>query len=349
MKKVWITVFWVVLLAGTVISCKKEEDAALLDLKADGKENTFEIMPTVILLSHAEVRDSSTQQMALRLKENLEQISGGMLFLDIYLDNTLGGFEESRRALEEGTVQMRIGQCGSALISILTFPDISGMDREELEIAMEEEPLRSILEEELLNSGLHYLGKSPLTYAVLSSNRAVRKLVDFQDLRVRIMGYSLSTVYWEALGAEPVVFSASEVYSALQQNLADANAQNPLHVLMSRRIHEQQRYIIETDHQIYIEPIYASETFYQSLTEEQKGWLLEALQLTLEEERENFEKVQQENLQRLQEEGVEVLTLSDGLRTQIREKVKEPLLLQCYQNYGEEQTERLLEMIQMAH
>ncbi|MDD6212635.1 MAG: TRAP transporter substrate-binding protein [Clostridiales bacterium] len=324
------------------VSCQSDSGQTInLQAESDALQESVR----VILLSHAEVESSTTHAMAVRFKERVEKLSGGNIYVDIFPDNSLGYYDACSTALRKNTLQMRIGPCESEIFTILAYPDLSGWSLEELSEALQDGPLREAVEEEQLSVGIRYLGCLPLAPAVLISKKKIENLNDLKDLRVRIMGTEMMSAFWRAVDAEPAIYSADEVYSVLQQNLADANAQNGINVIISRKLYESQKYVLNLNHMIYIEPVYISDIFFQSLSSEEQQWVTDALEETLKEEEELARQREEDNVDFLESQGIEFLDPSEELQNQIHERVEGALRQKAEDMFGKEHFEQLMEQV----
>ena len=74
------------------------------------------------------------------------------------------------------------------------------------------------------------------------------------------------------MGATPTPFSFSELYTALQQKTIDAQ-ENPIELIYSQKFYEQQSDITKTNHLQQTQQWLGSQSFYDSLSDENKKLL----------------------------------------------------------------------------
>ena len=74
------------------------------------------------------------------------------------------------------------------------------------------------------------------------------------------------------MGATPTPFSFSELYTALQQKTIDAQ-ENPIELIYSQKFYEQQAYITKTNHLQQTQQWLVSQSFYDTLSDENKAIL----------------------------------------------------------------------------
>lgn len=82
---------------------------------------------------------------------------------------------------------------------------------------------------------------------VTSSKAPVKTAADMADLKIRVPVSPLSISMFKALGAAPTSLQFSEVYSALQTKIVDAQ-ENPLPIIQVAKLYEVQKYCSLTNH-----------------------------------------------------------------------------------------------------
>ena len=83
--------------------------------------------------------------------------------------------------------------------------------------------------------------------------------------------------YAQNVGATPAPVAFAEVYLALQTNQVDAQ-ENPLPTIEAMRFDEVQSHIAITNHFIASIAMMISDDLWQSLSEEERGWVMTAVQ-----------------------------------------------------------------------
>jgi tripartite ATP-independent transporter DctP family solute receptor len=120
----------------------------------------------------------------------------------------------------------------------------------------------------------YYLGTRQLNLRDIG--RVVRTPQDMEGVKLRMPGTASWQFMGTALGANPTPLAFSEVYLALQTGTIDGQ-DNPLPTDFNAKFYEVTKYIILTDH--FVNPVMPgiNEERWQSLTEEQQGWVMEAI------------------------------------------------------------------------
>lgn len=81
----------------------------------------------------------------------------------------------------------------------------------------------------------------------LTSNRRIESIEDLDGLKIRVTPIPERLATWETFGASPTPMSFSEVFSALQQGVIDAQ-ENPLATIARNSFNEVQEYLVLTSH-----------------------------------------------------------------------------------------------------
>ena len=107
------------------------------------------------------------------------------------------------------------------------------------------------------------------------------------------------------LGIDAVSMSFGELFTALQTGAVDGQ-ENPISVIYSSRFYEVQKYLSLTEHLYPVSPILISMQTWNSLTEEQQGWVREAMNEALDWEWEESPAEIDDMLSELAENGMEI-------------------------------------------
>jgi TRAP-type C4-dicarboxylate transport system substrate-binding protein len=133
---------------------------------------------------------------------------------------------------------------------------------------------------------------------------------DIAGQKVRVPGSAAISAFFEAIGAQPVTVPFPELYAALQQRTVDGQ-DNGLLITVDNRLYETNPFYTLTRHVYASGTIAASETVWQSLSDEEASWIEAAAQEAQDWEIEAERAVTDEYLDRMADEGVTVTELSD--------------------------------------
>lgn len=139
----------------------------------------------------------------------------------------------------------------------------------------------------------------------LMTTTPVHSVKDLKGLKVRVPNNTIQIKGFETLGATPTPMPLGDVYTALQQGTIDG-VENPASALVGLGFGEVAKYLIVDKHVLNTTLWLCGTEWFNTLTEEQQGWLMESgnkaglvsQQLDIE--------LEQEALDALAEQGVEI-------------------------------------------
>lgn len=80
-----------------------------------------------------------------------------------------------------------------------------------------------------------------------TSNKPIKSAKDLLDLKIRVPVSPMGISMFKSLGASPTSLQFSEVYTALQTKIVDAQ-ENPLAIVQTAKLYEVQKYCSKTNH-----------------------------------------------------------------------------------------------------
>lgn len=193
-----------------------------------------------------------TASQALEVfKKELERATNNELQVDVFPAMQLGGAGEN-------TDQIRSGTIFAAITSIAYFtrvvPDFEAVSlpflfkSREVAFKVIDGPVGAVFDSKMAQRGLVNLGYGELGFRhVTTSNRPIRSLADFRNLKIRLQPNEVHLETFRALGANPVAMDVKELYSALQQGVLDGQ-ENPYNIIVTRKFNEVQKHLTDTGH-----------------------------------------------------------------------------------------------------
>lgn len=189
---------------------------------------------------------------ALKFAELVKQKTNGEVEIAIYPNEQLGKEVEVLNMIQAGTAELTIsGESmqnwapkAAMIAAPYAFRSIDHMVK----------CLTGDIGKEIAKEIEEKIGIIPIIYHIraprnLTSNKPVSKPEDAKGLRLRLPNVPLFVEAWKAVGAIPVVMAFSEVFTALQQGVIDAQ-ENPYDLIYNASFYEVQKYINETEHVI---------------------------------------------------------------------------------------------------
>lgn len=222
-----------------------------------------------IIAAHGAAETTSENASFLKFKELVEEKSGGVVTVDLYPNQQLGGDREYTEACVQGNVTMG----GPSTANIAPFvPALNAFetpflfsDRETVYKALDSAAGQALLDS-LETAGLKGLGYFENGFRQLTCNKDINALSDLNGLKIRVMENEVHLAIWTALGANPGPLAFGELYTALQQKSFDAQ-ENPLEQIYNNKFWEVQDHVYLTQHVYTPYIIYMNLDAWNSLNE----------------------------------------------------------------------------------
>jgi tripartite ATP-independent transporter DctP family solute receptor len=189
---------------------------------------------------------------AEKAADRINEESGGRLEIRVFANNQLGGDTDMLSQLRSGALEF-FTISPVVLANLVSAASISGLgfvfpDYETAFRAMDGE-LGAYVRSEIAKSGLTAMEKiwDSGYRQITTSTRAINAAEDLKGLKIRVPITPLWTSMFKGLGAAPTAINFSEVYSALQTKVVDAQ-ETPLVSIQAAKIYEVQKYCSLTNH-----------------------------------------------------------------------------------------------------
>ncbi|MGE0356299.1 MAG: TRAP transporter substrate-binding protein [Burkholderiales bacterium] len=224
--------------------------------------------PIVIKFSHVVAPDTPKGKAADYFKTLAEERTRGRVKVEVYPNSQLYKDKEEMEALSLGAVQMlapslaKFGPLGVTAFEVFDLPYIFDNYRELHKVT--EGPVGQGLLRRLEPKGFLGLAYWDNGFKVMSADRELRTLADFQGLRMRIQSSKVIDAQMRALGANPQVMAFSEVYEALRTGVVNGT-ENPPSNLYTQRMHEVQRHVTLSNHGYLGYAVVVNRKFWESL------------------------------------------------------------------------------------
>jgi tripartite ATP-independent transporter DctP family solute receptor len=184
--------------------------------------------------------------------DKIKAESNGRIQLSIFPNSILGGDPAMLSQLRSGAINFLTFLDGN-LATVVPLTAISNVgfafkDYKEVFAAMDG-PLGALVRGEILKAGIHVFdhiwdnGFRQIT----SSKKAIETPDDLAGLKIRVPPSPIEVALFRAMGAAPTSLAFSEVYTALQTHLVDAE-ENPLTIIENGKVYEVQKYLSLTSH-----------------------------------------------------------------------------------------------------
>lgn len=206
--------------------------------------------PIVIKYAHVVADQSPKGQAALKFKELAEKKLAGKVVVQVFPNSQLFGDGKEMEALLLGDVQIiapslaKFGKYTKKLQVFdlpFLFDNLEAVDRFQ-DGAKGQELLSS-----MNSKGIRGLGYLHNGMKQFSANKPLRMPADAKGLKFRIQSSDVLEAQFNAVSANPQKLAFAEVYQALQSGVVDGT-ENPWSNTYTKKFHEVQKYIMESDH-----------------------------------------------------------------------------------------------------
>lgn len=264
-----------------------------------------------IVIGHALSPESHYGVGADAFIEKLEELSGGEWTGTQAPAGQLGGERDMIEGLQIGSLDLVITSTGPLGNFV---PEIYALDLPFL--FRDYDHARTVLDGEIGQELLDKIGENQLVGLAWSENgfrhvtnaqRPVRTPEDLAGLKLRTMENRVHMAAFEGMGASPTPMAFPELFTALQQGVVDGQ-ENPVTVITASKFWEVQDYVSLTGHVYSPAVVLASPILFDSLSEEEKGWFMEAAKASAEATRNEVNRLEEAGVALLRENGMEVIT-----------------------------------------
>ncbi len=268
-------------------------------------------MAETITLGHFGAPGEPVTSAAETFKAKLEELSGGTFTVDIQGNSALGNAKEMVEQTQLGAIQMCLVSQGSLdkydiRYALVTAPYV--FESYEHAYATIDGPFAEWVSDGVLESlGLHNLGGWDYGFRCLTNSKLeVKAPEDVKGLKIRTPSEIQKVACFEALGAQVEQIAFSELITALKQKTVDGQ-ENPLSTIYNNSMWEaEQKYLSLTRHTWESVNLTVDNAWWESLTDEQRGWIEEAHAVARDQMRNEVQSSEADYIQKLKDAGMTV-------------------------------------------
>lgn len=213
-------------------------------------------------------------------EELAEQYTDGEVDVRLRCCNQVATEDEGFRAMQLGTVDGFFITANNVsphwpLMDVTVLPYIF-QNTEHLARVVDGEVGDFIKSRLLEDTGVHLLSFGPALYRdFYNSVRPVETMADMEGLKIRTPNNAVMLQTFEAFGANPVPLAWSETPTALQTGTVDGG-DNGTSFIRDMSFYEFMPNLVILEHFVSMAPLFASSTFMNRLTDEQKAEIMRA-------------------------------------------------------------------------
>ncbi|MCC8189937.1 MAG: TRAP transporter substrate-binding protein [Planctomycetes bacterium] len=215
-----------------------------------------------------------------KMRDTIERLSDGRMTATV-LGLEVGGERDHLEGASSGEYTIALG--GNVPLTLyaprFAAPDLpfvySSSDQSRF---LYQGELGRLMNEDLIKNGnMRLVGLTYRPARKLTANRPIHTVDDLRGLKLRVPQVKIFVDMWNQLGALTSPIAWTEVYTALQSGVIEAQ-ENPVDLIYASRIYEVQKYLIDTDHVFSFFHWLMNEDFYQSLSEEDRAIVMQAIE-----------------------------------------------------------------------
>lgn len=262
-------------------------------------------------LATCSTEETITHVFASTFADEVEKLSGGKMVIQVYPQSTLGGDRELMESCKDGDIPFVV-QSPAPQVSFM--PELCVFDApcvfdnvEQMRETIDNPRFQEIVQGVYKNAGYQLLGMADQCFRVMTSAKSFTGFESFKGQKIRTMENTFHIQFWKAVGANPTPMTFSEVYIGLQQGTIDAQ-ENAYELIVSAKLYEQQKYVINTNVVPDYITLVVSDQFFQGLSKEQQEIVKQAAKNAQEAARESADDRRAQRQAELEEAGMEVIT-----------------------------------------
>jgi len=179
--------------------------------------------------------------------------------------------------------------------------------------------------------GTEPLGWTANGFRVISSNRPITRMEDFEGFRMRMPNLAMYVDVGQALGANVQTLGFSEIFTALEQGVVDGQ-DNPYATLYNSGWYEVQSDVLESRHMFSPNIYLMNKKFFDNLSEEDQDVIKLAAEEAMEMEWQLMQESEEDIKAKLKEEGLTIHMPSDDFRQNMVDAM-DPLYEDFYEEY----------------
>ncbi|MEE9431753.1 MAG: TRAP transporter substrate-binding protein [Melioribacteraceae bacterium] len=276
-------------------------------------------------IGHGLDQSHPVHQAMIFLAERAKKKSKGKLQISVYPSQQLGTERECLELLQIGSLAMTkvsasVLEGFAPIFKVFSLPYVFRDEEHKFKVFEGE------VGKEFLLSPKKYWLRGLCFYdagsrSFYTKEKPINTPKDLTGLKIRTQESATSVKLVNSLGGSATPISWGELYTALQQGVVDGAENNPPSFYLSRHYEVCKYYSID-EHTAVPDVLVISTVVWDELTQEEKGWLQEAVDESYHHQKKLWKESTLESLKAVEEAGVQI-TYPD--KTPFMEKVQ-PML-----------------------
>ena len=288
---------------------------------ADGEGSKGKLVKIAVCVS-----SQTPTAIALRevFKPKLEELTKGRYDIEIYDSGVLGSEKVTYDYTRNGIIEMCV--VGTPMWSetpTMAIPDFPFVfrDVEHARRCYQGELGDYIAKDLEAQQPVDLMAWFPNGARAFSSNKKLESLEDFKGQKLRMPNNPIHVKMAESLGANVVIMDMGEVFTALEQGVADGQ-DNPLSTVKNEGWYEVQDYIYNTNHIVASLELFAGDEFWSSVPVEDQEIFKQVAAETSDYAWDQYVEQLEGDKQFMIDNGLTVTELTEEDREKMKEKIQ---------------------------
>ena len=280
--------------------------------------------PTVYnwLLGIDSPKETITYLYAEKFAGEVSLLSGGSMKINIHTDGALGSDMVLIEGCKRGTVTFVVQTTAPQVnfmpkLAVFDLPVLYN-SIQDVRSALDNPDFMRTIDDIYISGGFKLLGYADQTFRVLSSNRRITQISDFQGQTIRTMDNPLHMAFWQALGATPTPLAFGDLHTALLLGHVDGQ-ENPYAVFVADNFHRVQGYVMQTNHLPHLISLVMNNSQFNALDIQQQAILLKAAETAKLYARQQADIWEIEKINEIKAFGTEIVPISGELLAEIKQ------------------------------
>ncbi len=264
----------------------------------------------VLKLAHGLDVNHSVHKAMVKMGEELSDISGGKLSIEIYPSQQLGSERECLELLQIGSLDMTKVSVGvmenfAPKMKVLGLPFLF-RDRQHSFNVLDSNIGQKLLDEgtQFWLKGLGYYDAGSRSF--YTKERNIESPKDLKGMKIRVMESVTAMDMVRKLDGSPTPISWGELYTSLQQGVVDGAENNPPSFYLSRHYEVCKFYSLD-EHTTLPDVLVMGTHIWNKLSKQEQTWLKQAVSNSVKYQRELWAISEKEALDAVIKAGVTVI------------------------------------------
>ena len=258
----------------------------------------------------------------------LKELSKGTMLVDQYPGAQLGQEPQILQLVKSGDIDFAIvSSANTSTISpqagVMSLHFLFRSEEHNIKAMGDQkvfEAIRDMIDDTV--QGIHAIGLGTQGFRNMYGKKEVHKVEDLKGYKVRVQATATEDTMFAAYGAQTVHMPFGSVYTSLQTGVVDFG-ENGVNVYLINKHYEVAPVLSMTEHEANNAIVWISDKLWQSLSAEQKQWVMTAAQDVSAQEPKRAFELERSAATKLEKMGVKIVTDVDKSGFQ---KIADPYL-----------------------